>query len=259
MKHVIESRVIFRHVGGVDSYDRIIRFGSAETVSNTAEAEFSLANRVYVKRGDQVSEMLSWQVWQSRYFDADFGDAVSALDPSTGKPRRNVIASSLNLTGFSFLDGPRRYSPIVSALRISPLSGFGMEWRTDYDPLWRRPVNSWLTADWRRSIYSIMLGHNLVRGGPQLSARANEFNGRFTFGNDNRRGWNAAVESLHDFRTGITRWATGQVTYNTDCCGLSFQYQRFDAVNRKDNVYRVAFSVANIGSFGSLRPQNRLF
>jgi LPS-assembly protein len=259
VKHVIEPRAVFRHAAGVEDFDRIIRFDTTELMTNTTEVEFSLANRIYVKRGGEVSEMLSWQLWQSRYFDPDFGGAVTALDPITGKPRRNVVASSVNLTAFSFLDGPRRYSPVVSALRVAPLSGFGVEWRTDYDPLWRRPVNSWISGEWRHSILSGMLGHNLVRSGSQASAKANEFNGRFTVGRDNRRGWNAAFDTVHDFRTGVTRWITAQVTYNSDCCGFSFQYRLIDLVDRKDNLFRIAFSVANIGSFGSLRQQDRLF
>jgi LPS-assembly protein len=259
VKHVIEPRAVFRHAAGVEDFNRIIRFDDTELASNTTEAEFSLANRVYVKRGDQVSEMLSWQLWWSRYFDPSFGGAVSALDPATGQSRRNVVLSSVQLTAFTFLDGPRHYSPVVSALRIAPVSALGLEWRTDYDPLRRRPVNSWLSADWRRSIYSIMVGHNLVRSVPQLSPSANQFNGRFTLGNENRRGWNAAFDALYDFRNGVMRFATSQVTYNTDCCGFSVQYRRFGLSGRSENQFRIAFSVANIGSFGTLRRQDRLF
>ncbi|HSW49308.1 MAG TPA: hypothetical protein VLH09_03995, partial [Bryobacteraceae bacterium] len=259
VKHVIEPRAVFRHAAGIEDFNRIIRFDTTELLANTTEAEFSLTNRIYIKRGAEATELLSWQLWQSRYFDPDFGGAVTSLDPVTGKPRRNVIASTVNLTAFSFLDGPRRYSPVVSALRIAPVSGFGVEWRSDYDPLRRRPVNSWLLGDWRRSIYSVALGHNLVRSGSQLSASANQFNGRLTVGGQDRRGWNAALDVIHDFRVGVTRSAVGQVTYSTDCCGFSVQYWRLDLIDRRDNAFRFSFSVANIGSFGSLRRQDRLF
>jgi LPS-assembly protein len=259
VKHVIEPRAVFRHAAGIQDFNQIIRFDDTELASNTTEAEFSLVNRLYVKRGNQVSEMLSWQVWWSRYFDPSFGGAVTALDPVTGLPRRNVVLSSVELTAFTFLDGPRHYSPVVSALRIAPVSALGLEWRTDYDPLWHRPVNSWLSADWHHSIYSIMLGHNLVRSVPQLSPSANQFSGRFTLGNDNRRGWNAAFDAVYDFRNGVMRYATSQVTYNTDCCGFSVQYRRLAFGTRNENQFRIAFSVANIGSFGTLKRQDRLF
>ncbi len=259
VKHVIEPRAVFRHAAGIEDFEKLIRFDETELMTNTTEAEFSLTNRLYVKRGDEVHELASWQVWHARYFDPTFGGAVSAIDPFTGKPRRNVIASSANLTAFSFLDGPRRFSPIISALRISPLANFGLEWRSDYDTARHRPVNSWLVGEWHRSIYTVRLGHMFVRSGRQLSASANEFNAAFGIGGENRRGWNAGFDARYDFREGVMRWATSQVTYNTDCCGFSFQYQRMGLPGSSGNIYRAAFSVANIGSFGSLRRQNRLF
>jgi LPS-assembly protein len=130
-----------------------------------------------VKRGNQTSEMLSWQLSFSQYFDPSFGGAVTALDPVTGQPRRNVVLSSLQMTAFAFLDGPRHYSPIVSEFRVAPVSALSLEWRSDYDPLRHRPTNSWLTADWHHSIYSISVGHNLVRSVPQLSPSANQYRG----------------------------------------------------------------------------------
>jgi LPS-assembly protein len=51
----------------------------------------------------------------------------------------------------------------------------------------------------------------------------------------------------------------GQTTYNTDCCGFSVQYRRFNFNVISDNQFRVAFAIANIGSFGTLRRQERIF
>jgi LPS-assembly protein len=78
-------------------------------------------------------------------------------------------------------------------------------------------------------------------------------------GNDNRRGWNAAFSAIYDYRIGVMQFATTQVTYNTDCCGFSVQYRRFSIGTRNENQFRIAFSVANIGSFGTLKRQERLF
>ncbi len=259
VKHVIEPRAVFRYVAGIDDFNQTIRFDDTELASNTTEADYSLTNRLYVKRGNEVKDMLSWQLLFSQYFDPSFGGAVTALDPVTGQPRRNVVLSSVELSPFAFLNGPRHFSPIVSALRVAPVSALGLEWRSDYDPLLHRPTNSWLSADWRHSIYSISLGHNLVRSVPQLSPSANQFRGRLTLGNDNRRGWNAAFDAIYDFRTGVMQYATSQVTYNTDCCGFSVQYRRLAFGTRNENQFRIAFSVANIGSVGTLRRQDRLF
>jgi LPS-assembly protein len=252
VKHVIEPRVSFRHARGVADFDRIIRFDETELVSNTTEAEISLTNRLYAKRGGQVEEVLGWELWQRRYFDPDFGGAVV-------EGRRNVVLSSIELTPYAFLDRPRRYSPVVSVLRLSPKPGFGVEWRSDYDPLRSKLVNSGLTADARFSKYFISVGQNSVRSVPQLTPPANQFRALVGIGNENRRGWNAAFSAVYDFRLGVMQFATTQITYNTDCCGWSVQYQRLSFGTRNENQFRVAFAIANIGSFGTLKKQERLF
>ena len=49
------------------------------------------------------------------------------------------------------------------------------------------------------------------------------------------------------------------MSYNTGCCGISFQYRRFNFGTRNENQFRAAFVIANIGSFGTLRRQERIF
>ncbi len=253
LKHVIEPRASYHYVGGIDNFDRIIRFDELDLLSNTSEAEISLTNRLYAKRNDQVFEVLSWQLTQARYFDPTFG---GALQPG----QRNVIASTIGLTPYTFLDGvPRGTSPVVSIIRASPRPGFGVEWRADYDPLRGEVVDSGLNADFHFSRYFISAGHNQVHTGQVLSPSANQFRGSLGFGNDNRRGWNAAFVTIYDYRQGRMQYAITQVTYNTDCCGFSVQYRRFSFGTRNENQFRLAFAVANIGSFGTMKKQERLF
>lgn len=261
VKHVIEPRLSFRHVSGIGSaFDDYIPLDETELYSNTTEAEASLTNRLYAKRGDRVEEVLSWELWMRRYFDPDFGGAVSP-------GRRNAVTSALDLTPYTFLDRPRNYSPIVSVLRMSPIPGFGIEWRADYDTMRsKRITNSTISADARRGVYFISVGHSIVRSiripgidgaDTLLTPAANELRTMFGIGDDNRRGWNAAFSGIYDFRTAQMIHATTQVTYNTDCCGFSVQYRRLGF--RNENQFRMAFTVANIGSFGTLKKQERLF
>ncbi len=252
LKHVIEPRATFRHVSGVADFDRFIRFDTTELLTNTTEAEVSLTQRFFAKRKGDVREVLTWELWQRRYFDPNLGGAV--VDG-----RRNVVDSQLSLTPYAFFDVPRNYSPVVSALRASPVDGVGIEWRTDYDPLREQIVNSSVTVDMRRGNYFVSAGHAQVRSAPVLSPNANQFRSVIGFGNPNHRGWNAAFSAIYDFRIGVMQFATTQVTYNTDCCGLSFQYRRFGFGTRNENQFRVAFAVANIGTFGTLKKQERFF
>jgi LPS-assembly protein len=57
----------------------------------------------------------------------------------------------------------------------------------------------------------------------------------------------------------MTQFSTADVTYNTDCCGISFEYRLFNIGTRSESQYRMAFAVSNVGTFGTLRKQERIF
>ena len=251
LKHVIEARAEYRDVTGVNSFDRVIRFDETDLLSNTNEARFSLANRFFAKSKDgTVNEIMSWEVSQARYFDPTFGGAVVA-------GRRNVIETASDMTGFDFLDRPRRYSPIVSVFRLQ--QRIGIEWRTDYDPLRGGVSNSGLTADARFAKFFISAGQYQVKSDPILSPSSNQFRGLVAYGNQNRKGWNGAFSSYYDFKRGLIQFSTLQATYNSDCCGFSMEYRRFNIGPRDETQYRVAFAISNVGTFGTLKKQERLY
>jgi LPS-assembly protein len=95
--------------------------------------------------------------------------------------------------------------------------------------------------------------------GTVLSPVSNQFRGLIGLGKENRRGWNAAFLAIYDYTVRTTQYANAQITYNTDCCAYSFQYRRFNFGTRDENQYRLSFQIANIGTFGTLRRQDRLF
>ncbi|MBM3788230.1 MAG: LPS-assembly protein LptD, partial [Acidobacteria bacterium] len=252
-KHVIEPRAYYRKVDGVNRFRETLRFDELDILTNTSEAEVMLINRLYRNRAGKSDEILTWQVWQKRYFDPSFGGAVV-------EGQRNVFASTIGLTGYGFINGPRRYSPIVSALRVNPMPGSAVEWRTDYDPLFPRISNSSITTDFRvKQKYFGAVGHNQVRGAPNVSPNANQMLIRGGYGNELTRGLRMGFSGVYDYKDNVLQFATTEFSYITDCCGLSFQWRRFSFGTRNENQYLVSFSVANIGSFGTLRKQERLF
>lgn len=253
LKHVIEPRATYQYVTGVgDDFTRFLRFDETDLVTNTNEVELSLANRIFAKRGDSVLEIFSWEVWQKRFFDPTFGGAL--VDG-----QRNVILSSAELTPYAFLAGPLSSSPVVSVMRISPINGFSIDWRADYSHTLNRFVDSTLSVDWRWKKYFVSVGDNLVHTDPVLTAPANQFRFHAGFGDANHRGWSAGIDGVYDYHQRQLEYTTTQVTYNTDCCGLSVQYRRFAFGTRNENQFRVAFAVSNIGTFGTLRKQDRIF
>ena len=263
VKHVIEARASYEYVNGIDNFNNIIRFDETDIVSNTNQLELSLTNRLYKKDDNgNVSEILSWQVLQRRYFDPTFSGAVQP-------GQRNVVLAAEEVTPFAFLDGPRNYSPIVSSLRLTPLSFVSVEWRTDYDPVRHSFIDDSIGADFRKSKYFVTVGDTDVNikslvtlpGTPAvvLTPDANQIRFGGGYGSTNRRGWNAAITDDYDFLAHQINFQLAQVSYNTNCCGFSVQYRRFAFGSRNENQFLMSLSLANIGMFGSLQKQERIF
>ena len=251
VKHVIEPRVTYKNVSGIGNFDQVIRFDETDILANANQVEFSLTNRLMAKdKNGTVTDFLSWQVWYDRYFDPTFGGAIVP-------GQRDVLQSAIDLTGYAFLDGFRHSSPVVSALRLQ--SKVGAEWRADYDPLRHHIVNSSVTVDGRIQQFFWSLGHTDLKTDPVLAPSANQFRGVIGYGAGTRRGWSYGFSAYYDYRQGTLQYTQTQITYNTDCCGFSVQYRRFDLGTRNENQFRVSFAVSNIGTFGTLKRQERIF
>lgn len=252
IKHVIEPRVTYRYVSGVDDFNNVVRFDDTDILNNTNEVEYSLTNRLLSKDSNgTVSEIFSWQLWYKRYFDPTFGGAVIP-------GQTNVLMSTLDITGIPFLDAARNQSPVVSVLRYQ--SNLNLEWRADYDPVQHGIIDNGISVDRRVKQLFVSLGDYLLKSNPLLDTpSSNQLRGQVTYGGDNRRGFNYGFSAFYDYRLGVLQFAQTQVTYNTDCCGFSVQYRRFDFGTRYENQFQVAFAVSNIGSVGTLRKQDRIF
>ena len=273
VKHVVEPRVRFRMVEGVNQFNDILRFDERDLVADTRELEYGLTNRLFRKRSDgQVREVFSWELRQRYFFDPTFG---GALVPG----KRNVFSSTLGLTGYAFLDGRRRFSPVTSLVRLRPSWNFGAEVRADFDPDRRRIVNTGVTVNLRkgnafasvsdfyvRQVASLFPGAAAgasasPRSAPQLQMTSNQLRGMLGYGFPNRRGFNVGGTFVYDLRQELMPYFSVQTNYNFDCCGLSFEFRRFQfgPQVRDERQFRVAITFANIGTFGNLKKRERMF
>ena len=58
----------------------------------------------------------------------------------------------------------------------------------------------------------------------------------------------------------ILQYSAIQTSYNWDCCGVSFEYRRYELGSiRNENQFRFSFTLANIGAFGNLKRQERIY
>ncbi|MBI4460351.1 MAG: LPS-assembly protein LptD [Acidobacteria bacterium] len=254
-QHVVEPKVTFRSVSGADRFGDLLLFDERDLIANTREVEYSLTNRLLIRQDGAQGprEALAWELRQQYYFDPSFDGALLA-------GRRNVFPSNLSLTSDAFFDRSRRFSPIVSLLRFRPSSRYDVEFREDYDTLRRRLTNGGLigNARWRELFLSV--SHFFVRSSSVLSSPSNQIGFVTGYGNQTRRGFNAAFAGNFDVRAGYLQFSAVQMSYNNECCGISVEFRRFAlGPVRNENQFRIAFSLANIGTFGNMKQQERLF
>ena len=181
---------------------------------------------------------------------------------------RNVFATTADFTAIAFLTGPRRFSPLISRFRINPVGRLSVNWDLDYDFNLNKINSSLLNVSYRLGSLTLSAGDAYLQapGGTVSSnniAVPTLFNTvRFgaTYGTQLQRGFSAAGIGGYDANKSLLQYTAVQSSYNWDCCGVTFEYRRFTpGPVRNENLYRFAFNVANIGTFGNLKRAERIF
>ncbi len=254
-KHVIEPRLAYNYVTGIQDFGRIIRFDEDDTITDTSEVESSLTQRFFHKTGDgQAEEFLTWRLAAKYYFDPTFG---GALVPG----QRNVFAALDSITPFAIADQPRRWSPIVSNVKLNYSARYDVQLESDYDLLPKRFTAYGLIGTVRPFRQSFLsLAQFRLNSDPILQPHQNQIRVTGGWGQMNRKGWNTATSLAYDTIQHSLQYEVVQASYNGGCCGISFEYRRLAlGPLRNDNEFRAALLIANIGTFGTLRRQERVF
>jgi LPS-assembly protein len=313
-KHVIEPRIVYDLVAGVNDFANILHFDARDILSDTNEVQYGFVTRLYAKKasssvqecevpmtglavgsaapeqtvpwqrvtnveskacvvGPEVKEVLTWELRQKYFLDPTFG---GALVPG----QRNVFTTSEELTGIAFLTQPRHLSPLISRLRVASSSHTDTEWDLDYDFQLNRVNQSTLLVNYNLGQFTFGGGDAYlqipqnptvqpglsegkcgpVEGTNQITCKFQQFRVAMGYGGLTRRGFSAATSLGYDTEVKQLQFATVQTTYNWDCCGVTLEYRRYAIANvRNENLYRFIFTLANIGSLGNLRRQERLY
>ena len=254
-KHTIEPVLTYRYVTGVNNFADFIRFDSNATLTNTSELQYGINQHLYVKSGDdQPVDFLSWQLVQKHYFDPTFGGALV-----TGQ--RNVFQALDSITPFAFASTPRNWSPIVSDVKLTPGGRYDAESIIEYDNQLGKvtTIGTLLKVKPYSQFYATIADFHL-QGDPVAQPNSHQIRGIIGYGDLVRKGFNMSVGVSYDILTNTLLNQFVQATYNGGCCGLSVEYGRFNlATVRTENQFRVAFTLANIGTFGNLRRQEKIF
>jgi LPS-assembly protein len=245
-RHTIEPGIEYRYRAGAQRLRETIIVDEVDLLADTNEIEYSITNRFIGSY-----EFLSWRVAQKVFFDPTFG---GVLVPGT----RNVFAPLMDLTAFAFADSARRFSPLVSTLRIATTPQTSTDIQVDYDTI-RDEFRSagiigYLNRGQAFSGIAYFFAKRTLTGSPN-----HQLSGTIGYGNQTRPGISAAVNFAYNIQQRLFQGTTAQLVYNTDCYGLSFEFMQYDIGARKESRLRFALSLKNLGSFGTIRRQERLF
>ncbi len=254
-KHTIEPFLAYNYVTGVNNFADFIRFDSDATLTDTSEIQYGFTQHLYVKNGDdQPVDFLSWNLVQKHYFDPTFGGALV-----TGQ--RNVFEALDSITPFAFASTPRDWSPIVSDLRLTPGGRYDVEQILEYDPQLSKvtTIGSLLKVKPYSQFFFTVADFRL-QGDPIVQPPSNQIRTIIGYGDLTRKGLNISGGLSYDFVAGTLQNQFVQVNYNGGCCGLALEYRRLElGTVRNENQFRVAFVIANIGTFGNLRRQEKIY
>lgn len=254
-KHTIEPFATYRYVTGVHDFADFIRFDSNATLTDTNELEYGVVQHLYVKSGeDQPVDFLSWRLVQKHYFDPTFG---GALVPG----QRNVFEALDSITAFAFASTPRNWSPIVSDLKLTPGGRYDAEQILEYDPQLQKltTIGTLLKLKPYREFF-FTVAHFRLQGDPIVQPLSQQIRAMLGYGDINRKGFNLSTGISYDINTGTMQDQFVQAGYNGGCCGLAVEYRRINlGTVRNENQFRVALILANLGTFGNLRRQERIY
>jgi LPS-assembly protein len=289
LRHTIEPELRYRFVGGINNFSSIPRFDTVDVESNTNELEYSLTQRLlfkhlhpkpcssgdvpaaingsinlpydYTECGGDSDAWITWKLAAKYFFDPYFGGAAVPF-------RRNVLASSLDLTGVAFLGGPRNTSPLISRFDIRTSEHMDLEWDADYDFKSHRLDASNVFVDYRRAGVFGSLGYSTLQTlnasfTSNLASQVTKYNQirlLMGYGSPTKRGLSVAANAGYDLVQDALQYGGIQTSYNWDCCGLAVEYRRLALGSvRNENQYSFNFTLAGVGAAGNLKHSERIF
>jgi LPS-assembly protein len=291
VKHTVEPEITYRYVAGIGNFLNVLRFDEVDVASDTNELEYGVTQRLFLRPGkggpcsgtevgadgagvrvkddgDVVApvkcgarEWISWRVAQKYFFDELFGGAAV-------RGRRNILDTTLNFSGVAFLTEPRAISPLVSRLRLRASEKVDVEWDFDVDTGAKKFTSNNVLVDVHEGNAFAGLsyarlnapGRSYTQGIPSATSDFSQLRLLMGYGSPSKPGLGVAANAGLDLKLGSVQYGALQTSYNWNCCGLSFEYRKYELGSvRNENAYRFNFTLVNIGTAGNLRRAERLF
>jgi len=250
-KHTIEPTLTVSRTSGIDNFNNIIKIdGTDNYVGGVTQFTYGVNNRFYAKRPtapgqrSQAIEIFDISISQSHYSDsqAAFYDPQYSTSSAT-KPLSN-------------------FSPIEILARAMPTNALNANVTVDIDSryLKLRQLGANANYNWSNRLqtsfgwakqgyipqlaaYSVLESlQNTINGGTNFHTRDNHYGSVYNFTYDATHS-TMLQQSISAF-------------YNSQCCGLAFQYQSFNfggvtsGLNvSADHRFFLSFTLAGLGNF----------
>ena len=247
-KHTIEPFVTVQRTTPIDNFSRIIRTDATDSVvGNATNYTYGLNNRIYARRRTGASqttiaqEIVTVDLRQTYYTDqnsAQFDQQYSTAN--SGATRSN-------------------FSPLSIGARATPSTALNATFRAELDPTHRKLRTTSLTTgyNWTTRFQSNVgwSRRYFIEGLPgfdnpdfldhylNLDTRLSTVNNRF----------GGSYSMNFDVLRSTIRQQRINGYYNAQCCGIAFEFQRFNYGSSiaipADNRFFMSFTLAGLGNF----------
>jgi LPS-assembly protein len=244
-KHVIEPSLVISRKTQIDNEANIVKLeGTDFAVGGHTDYVYGVNNRFYAKK-ETSREILNVSLSQTYYSD----DRAATVDP-------NYQSSFGQLP-------PNHFSPLTLQAHASPTTVTDLTFRAEYNTqvhaLSSLATNGGLSKGW----IFVNAGWSLNRqipttvGAPVLTA--SHYLNAITAIRKPGNAWSATYGFNYDLKN--TDFLNQRLIahYNTQCCGLLIEYQKFNFGTRSgtvgvptDHRFNLSFTLAGIGTFTDL-------
>jgi LPS-assembly protein len=245
-KHVIEPTFAIERTSTFDDYDKIVKLEGTDSVQGgVTSMTYGLNNRLYAKK-QSAREILTVSLSQTYYSVA----SASQVDPNyQGSFNPNIP--------------PSNFSPVALQVHVSPTTVTDATMHVEYDEhvhaLRSLAANGGVSHGWVYGMaqWSISKSTPTVVG--QEAVTTSHFLNGLTTVRKPGNPWSGTYAFNYDIHNTafINQRYIGH--YNTQCCGIAFEYQKFNYGTRagtvgvpKDHRFNLSFTLAGIGTFSDL-------
>ena len=244
-KHVIEPGLSISRKTKIDNAPKIIKLeGTDFAVGGTTNYVYGVANRFYAKK-DSSREILNVAVQQSYYSD------------------ENASTVDFNYQSTNGLLPPSHFSPVALQIQANPTLATSATVRTEYDThtnsMRSISANGGMSAGW----FIVNAGWSVIRSTPvkvdeDVTTLQHYLNPTVIVRRPGNA-WSGLYAFNYDMKNKDFLNQRVIAHYNTQCCGIAVEYQKFNFGTRSgtqgvptDYRFNLSFTLAGIGTFSDL-------